>query len=230
MSGLNCKNILDFFRQKDDERNLVSSMLHMFSITLISMSLVDLTWFSISGNFCVPYLTLGQFFWFGFTNRGINYEEYDCLTPSVVNLMRIIILLCFMAMIFSLVGFYLDLVAPKTEIYRLSRKYSGASVSTILFIMTIVMMSYYVVIILQDSIRDKYPNSDFDVSYGLGFYLLALAGGLQALNLLYTLLLPYKSSYQDDDRCLIDGFDDMDNFDSPTPPPPYSMPPPPYTP
>lgn len=53
------------------------------------------------------------------------------------------------------------------------------------------------------------------------------------MGIIYTLILPFNSStyLRDDDRCLIDGFDDgLDTFNSPTPPPPYSIPPPPYTP
>lgn len=56
------------------------------------------------------------------------------------------------------------------------------------------------------------------------------SGGAEALGVIYNLILPFKSSHQDDDSCLIDGFDDMNHFQSPTPPPPYSLPPPPYTP
>lgn len=59
---------------KDDESNIISATFHIITITLTSMSLVDLTWFNITGG-CVPYLTLGQFFWFGFTNNpSIDYS------------------------------------------------------------------------------------------------------------------------------------------------------------
>lgn len=220
----------ELFYQKDDERNLISATFHMIAITLISMSLGDLTWFTISGNVCVPYLTLGQFFWFGYGGKGVNYTDYDCIDSSTVNMMRIIILLCFMAMLFSLIGFFLDIIGPRTLIYRMFRRYSVAGISTILFVMTIVTMSYYIIVLLQDAIEDEDPKVYYDVSYGFGFYLVACAGGVQALGLLYSLVLPYKSSYQEDDRCLIDGFDDMSHFESPTPPPPYSLPPPPYSP
>lgn len=58
---------VQWIHPKDDESNIISATFHMITITLISMSLVDLTWFNISGGVCIPYLTLGQFFWFGFT-------------------------------------------------------------------------------------------------------------------------------------------------------------------
>jgi hypothetical protein len=59
---------------KDDDRNLVSATFHMITITLISMSLVDLTWFTISGDLAIPNLTLGQFFWFGYSGADVDYS------------------------------------------------------------------------------------------------------------------------------------------------------------
>lgn len=128
-------------------------------------------------------------------------------------------------------GFILDIVSPRTLIYRMFRRYAVSGTATILFVMTIITMSYYVVILLEDTIEDKTSKNYYEVSYGLGFYLVAFAGGVQAVGLMYSLILPYKSAYEEDDSCLIDGFDDESHFQSPTPPPPYSLtPPPPYSP
>ncbi|XP_050294280.1 transmembrane protein 127-like [Anthonomus grandis grandis] len=229
---INLTSIKEFFYQKDDERNLISAAFHMMTITLISMSLGDLTWFKIDGHNCVPYLTLGQFFWFGYSDVGVDFTDLSCLDGTLVNLMRIIILMCFMAILFSLMGFFLDVIGPKALLYRMLRRYSVAGTATVLFIMSIITMSYYVIVLLQNAIESEYPRTYYDISYGFGFYLVTIAGGVEALGLLYTLILPYRSSYQEDDRCLMDGFDDMSHFESPTPPPPYSVlpPPPPYTP
>lgn len=51
---------------KDQERNLFSATLHMMTVSMISMSLAGLKWFTISGGVCTPYLTLSDFFWFGY--------------------------------------------------------------------------------------------------------------------------------------------------------------------
>ncbi|XP_066252685.1 transmembrane protein 127-like [Euwallacea similis] len=225
---VNFSYIKELFHQKDEERNLILATFHMIAITLICMSMGDLTWFIIDGGTCVPYLTLGQFFWFGYTDDGIDYNDYKCLDSSIVNMMRIIILLLFMAILFSLLGFFLDIIGPRTLIYKMFRRYSVAGISTILVIMIIVTMSYYTVMLLQNSIEGRSSLKNCDVSYGFGFYLMTFAGCIEALGVLYSLMLPYKTSQQEDDRCLIDGFDD--HFQSPTPPPPYSLPPPPYTP
>lgn len=65
--------VAQWIRPKYDESNIIAATFHMLTITLISMSLVDLTWFFMSGHVCVPYLTLGEFFWFGFSNDDIEY-------------------------------------------------------------------------------------------------------------------------------------------------------------
>lgn len=67
-------NALQRLHSKDDDRNLISATFHMITISLISMSLVDLTWFTISGDVAVPNLTLGQFFWFGYSGANVNYS------------------------------------------------------------------------------------------------------------------------------------------------------------
>lgn len=72
------KTFVQWIHPKDDESNIISATFHMITITLISMSLVDLTWFNITGGVCVPYLTLGQFFWYGFpiSYTGLLYVNF----------------------------------------------------------------------------------------------------------------------------------------------------------
>ncbi|KAL1509859.1 hypothetical protein ABEB36_004534 [Hypothenemus hampei] len=226
--NINATTLRKLFYQKDDERNLISATFHMTVITLISMSLGDLPWFVINTTACVPYLTLGQFFWFGYGQT--EYKDYYCLDSTIVNMMRIIILLSFMAIIFCLIGFFMDITGTKSlTYYRMFRRYSVAGICSSLFIMTIITMSYCIIMFLQETIgQDLMENNS--ISAGLGFYLLAFAGGVQSLGVLYNLILPYKSSEEDDIACILDGFDDSNRFQNLTPPPPYSLPPPPYTP
>ncbi|XP_044258448.1 transmembrane protein 127-like [Tribolium madens] len=225
------RSFLQILQSKNDDRNLISATFHMITITLISMSLVDLTWFTISGDVAVPNLTLGQFFWFGYTNS-VNYSDYDFINSTIVNLMRTTILLCFMAIIFSLAGFFLDIMGPKSILYRMIRRYAVAGTCTVLWIMAIVSISYYIVLLLEDSVEKTSLKVETTVSYGDGFYLLASAGGVSLIGIFYNLIVANHpvGYYREDDRCLI-GYDDgFDTFNSPTPPPPYNVPPPPYTP
>lgn len=59
-------NMYHWFNSKDQERNLFSAALHMVTVSMISMSLAGLKWFTISGGVCTPYLALSDFFWFGY--------------------------------------------------------------------------------------------------------------------------------------------------------------------
>jgi hypothetical protein len=102
----------------------------------------------------------------------------------------------------------------------------------VLWIMAIVSISYYIVLLLEDSLAKLSLKVDTTVSYGYGFYLFAASGGVALVGIFYNLIVAHHpvGYYREDDRCLI-GFDDgLDTFNSPTPPPPYNVPPPPYTP
>lgn len=52
--------------------NLIAAAFHIATITLITMSSVELDWFVISGNVCTPSLTLSQFYRFGYGNYVVN--------------------------------------------------------------------------------------------------------------------------------------------------------------
>ncbi|XP_017774877.1 PREDICTED: transmembrane protein 127-like [Nicrophorus vespilloides] len=231
-------HILQWVHPKSQERNLISAAFHMITITLISMSMVELKWFSIYGGVCASYLTLSQFFWFGYTDNNIASPEFDCINSTIVNMMRIIILLCFMAIIFSLAGFFLDVIGPKSYLYFFIRKYALASTFTVMWIMAIISTCYYVAVLLEDSLDDLYPKIDTSVTYGYGFYLITATGGVAVIGTFCTLILMHTSSPElysggdgSDDACLIDGFEEgFEAFNSPAPPPPYNVPPPPYAP
>lgn len=74
MPGHFIYNAVHWLNPKKMEKNLVSAAFHMITITLISMSMVDLQWFTISGDVCTPYLTLSFFFWFGYAEYNVNNE------------------------------------------------------------------------------------------------------------------------------------------------------------
>ncbi|KAF5269343.1 hypothetical protein FQA39_LY08735 [Lamprigera yunnana] len=211
--------------------NLVPAAFHIVTITLISMSLVQVPWFMISGDVCIPYLTVGQFFVFGY-NEEVHDYAYDCINGTIVNMMRTIILLSFMAIIFSLAGFFLDILGPKNIMYRFVRRYALASACTVFWILAIISVSYYVTLLLEESLENVYPGKDATVTYGYGFHLIASTGAVVLVGTFCSfVLMQTNDSYRNDERCLINRYgDNVEAFDSPTPPPPYSIPPPPYTP
>jgi hypothetical protein len=60
----------------------------------------------------------------------IQFSALQCVTPEIASLMRVIIILCFMAMICSLVGFFLDIVGPTKKIMKLIQRNSLPSIFT----------------------------------------------------------------------------------------------------
>lgn len=212
-------------------RNLVPAAFHIVAVTLISMSLVQVPWFVIKGGVCSPYLSIGQFFSFGYVNDDTRNLAY-CITGTIVNLMRTIILFLFMAIIFSLAGFFMDILVPKNIIYKIFRKYAVPGTGTVFWITAIICICYYVTILLEESLENTYPEIDTSVTYGYGFYLIASAGGIALIGTFCTVIVMQAAeSSRNDERCLINRYsDNIETFDSPTPPPSYSIPPPPYAP
>lgn len=83
MPGQLFTTFMQWIHPKNDEGNIIFATFHIITITLVSMSLVDLTWFNISGGICGPTLTLGQFFWFGYSyNPTYNYSSKSFHTFS----------------------------------------------------------------------------------------------------------------------------------------------------
>lgn len=62
---------LQWLNPKKQDKNPISAAFHMINITLITMSMVELNWFNIYGDVCTPFITLSQFFWFGYTIRDV---------------------------------------------------------------------------------------------------------------------------------------------------------------
>ncbi|XP_022919792.1 transmembrane protein 127-like [Onthophagus taurus] len=234
MSSNCCSNTFQWLHPHNQDKNVICAIVHMITITLVAMSMVKLDWFVISGGVCTPSLSLSLFFSFGYTYQKYPNNEYNCINETIVNMMRVIILLCFMAIIFSLCGYFLHIVGPKSSIYNFMRKYAMASTCTVLWVLAIISTCYYVAMLLDDSLADLYPSVETVVSYGYGFYLITAAGAVSVVGTfcILTLMNTPTPIYRADDTCLIDDFNEnnMDTFNSQTPPPPYSAPPPPYTP
>lgn len=101
-----------------------------------------------------------------------------------------------MAIIFSLGGFFLDILAPKAHFYTCVRRYAVPNIClgvycfvlhkiminvlfVVLWIMAVISASYSVVVLLEDSLGKLYPAVDCTVAYGSGFYLIAGTGKLK---------------------------------------------------
>ncbi|KAL3278603.1 hypothetical protein HHI36_016145 [Cryptolaemus montrouzieri] len=225
---------LQWINRKDENQNLFAAVFHISTITLVSMSMVGLPWFSISGGVCLQQLTLGEFFWFGSPLSDYDPSDVECITTNLINMMRLTIVLCLLVIMLSLGGFFMDILVPKTHVNKMFFKYAipGTCTGSVILVMIIVSISCYIVLLLEDSLAKRYPKVDSDVKYGPGFYFLSSAGVVSLFGMYYTLNMVQDSSRYctDDDQCLVDAFDDNTSFNYLALPPPYNIPPPPYAP
>lgn len=83
MERLSFFSYIRWLQPNDSNRNSVSAFFHMITIALISTSLVQLSWFQITGGICVPHLSVYTFFTFGYTDTpktrtvDIYNQEYE---------------------------------------------------------------------------------------------------------------------------------------------------------
>ncbi|PNF23554.1 hypothetical protein B7P43_G05608, partial [Cryptotermes secundus] len=236
---------------KEQERNFVAAFFHMATIALTCTSLAQLGWFRLKGGHCAPHLAVYQFFSFGYFDTGtrqtdlqfharevsssplpIQYHSpsgtLQCVTPEIASLMRVIIILCFMAMICSLVGFFLDIVGPTKKAMKVIQRNSIPSIFTVLWVIAIIGVCYDVTKLIE--------VSGIQVYYEYGCYTITAAGAVAVCATACNLLQYHSPIEEIQRRPLIDDWDGIETFsvmgsgprgaDTPlesiTPPPPYS--------
>ncbi|GLG95588.1 RING-box protein 1A [Gryllus bimaculatus] len=236
---------------KEQERNFLAAFFHMATIALTCTSLAQLGWFRLRGGHCAPHLAVYQFFSYGYfdtnpvendmlitsekevdTSTGSYFlpETLQCVTPEIATLMRIIILLCFMAMISSLVGFFLDIVGPTKKVLKVVRRNAVPSIITVILVVIIIGVCYYITLLLENVGMQEYK---VQVSYEYGCYTITAAGAVAVFATACNLFQNPTMSEDVQRRRLIDDWDGLETFyvgehgrDTPLesipPPPPYT--------
>ncbi|XP_049952780.1 transmembrane protein 127-like [Schistocerca serialis cubense] len=251
MHNQNCFPRQRWSLPKDQERNFVAAFFHMATIALTCTSLAQLGWFRIRGSICSPHLAVYQFFSADYpteTERDYTFSEFSppvtiqyypqketprCMNQEIANLMRTVILLCFMAMSSSLLGFFLDIIGPTTKILRTIRRNAIPSIFTVICVVAIIGLCYYITTLLQRVIQNSNPEREVKVAYEYGCYTIT-AAGVVAVFATASNLLQYYSPNEDAERQRIFGdWDGLETFsvggwgrgtplESIPPPPPYS--------
>uniref|UniRef100_A0A1B6GPG2 Transmembrane protein 127 transmembrane region domain-containing protein n=1 Tax=Cuerna arida TaxID=1464854 RepID=A0A1B6GPG2_9HEMI len=237
---------------KDEDRNFVAAFFHLITIVLICTSLVQLKWFRLWGGHCVAHLSTNQFFGFGefyattqsqyhLRNGGlitspsgyvIHYntstESLACVTPDVANLMHILIILAVLSMFSSSVGFCLDMVGPTRHYLKLLRRNAVPSITTVLLVITMVGTSYFVTKSLEVSLYEMKIQSDMQITYDYGCYVVTAAGSFSILATACNLLQsPVVVEDLQRHARLVEDWDGPETFsvgmrNMPHPPPPYT--------
>lgn len=228
---------------RDNERNYVAAFFHAISAFLTTLSLIHLNWFRIFGNLCSPHLALYQFMRLGYFESNIHdssiklsvtidyhtgSEVLQCITPEVLNLMRVLVMLSFLCIFCSMVGFCLDMIGPTKKSLRFVRRNGLPSTWAVLIIITMVGVCYLVTNALEYAIQELYESRRFHIAYGYGVYTITAAGAVSLLATACNLLQdPAVQVIETPPReRLVEDYDGLETFSvgmrNLPPPPPYT--------
>uniref|UniRef100_A0A6M2DPQ9 Putative conserved plasma membrane protein n=1 Tax=Xenopsylla cheopis TaxID=163159 RepID=A0A6M2DPQ9_XENCH len=112
----------------------------------------------------------------------------SCVNPHIVNLMRVVILLCAMVLVFSVTGLVLELGAPTGPALRLLRRNAVCASCVVLTIVSIIGVCYWITVQLEMAARGVL------VEYDDGCYVMTAAGAVAILSAAVTLLQATPSS------------------------------------
>ncbi|XP_073998062.1 transmembrane protein 127-like [Rhodnius prolixus] len=235
------------------ERNHVAALFHLLSIIFTSSALFKMSWFRIWGNHCTSPLALYQFMKLGYfessgrptsldlpklevTTSSIVIEYHTdndvmyCITPDVLNLMRVLIMLCVLCIFYSMIGFCLDVIGPTKKSLRFIRRNSLPSIWAVLTVVAIVGVCYLITRSLEHAVRNMNSTYGIHITYEYGCYAITAAGALSLLATTCNLLQEPSAPRPIPDGAvrqrLVGDFEDLEamsvNLRNMPPPPPYS--------
>lgn len=255
-------------REKEKEKNLLSAVLSMVVIALLSTAIAQPRWFKLKGGGCSKSsLGVNEFLYVGYfdtnsddvtasadgemasVNGGTSqmpvvYHSYDdkfvnCVTPTIVSLLRLVIAFLFLGIATSSFAFFMDTWGVSHRILKTLRRNAVGTIFTVLFCVTIIGICYFLSTLIshQQELTRMNKGAKVEVKFDVSFFLLTAAGSVAVLATAANVLRRYPSSddLQDDDA-LLDEFDGMETFsvncinNGDVPPLRYLPPPPPYSP
>lgn len=190
------------WRLKERERNLPAAILSIVVIATLSTALVHPRWFYLQGGGCGhKYLGVQQFFYVGyfetsprlfvnglsrppsFVYYGLNEEMKDCVTPTIVSLQRVLIVLCFLAILSSLLQFFMDALGVMYKWLRVIRRNAFCSVLTVVLCLGVVGTCYCVATLMEEQQEATKPSraSRVQVRFSVSYHLVAAAGAVAIL-------------------------------------------------
>lgn len=185
-------------------RNYGAAFFQMMTIALLCTSLAQPSWLSLitrassstrPGESCPKHLTPYQFFDYGYFESGETIRNTTgnaairlfyhsavgtlaCLTPSIVNLFKVILMLVIVAIIVSFIGFLLDVLGTKSRLSLSVRSNGLLTIPTVLIAAAVVSLVYYITVLVE---RENHHFHFVEVSFDYGFFTLSAAGGTALL-------------------------------------------------
>uniref|UniRef100_A0A1E1XDF0 Putative conserved plasma membrane protein n=2 Tax=Amblyomma TaxID=6942 RepID=A0A1E1XDF0_9ACAR len=190
------------WRLKERERNLLAAVLSIVVIATLSTALVHPRWFYLQGGGCGhKYLGVQNFFYVGYFEAfprlfvngpsrlpsyiyyGWNEVMKDCVTPTIVSLQRVLIVLCFLAILSSLLQFFMDALGVTYKWLRVIRRNAFCSIVTVGLCLGVVGTCYYISTLMevQQEMTKPSRSSRVEVSFSVSYHLVAAAGAAAVL-------------------------------------------------
>lgn len=189
-------------RPKECERNLSAALLSIVVIATLSTALVHPHWFHLKGGSCTrKYVGVQEFFYIGYfettprtladefsrvpsyTYYGLNEELKDCVTPTIVRLLRAVIVMCFLAILSSLLQFFMDALGVVYKFLGAVRQNGACSILTVIFCIALLGTCYYISVLMeqqQDATRPMH-TSQVEVRFSTSYHLATAAGAVAVL-------------------------------------------------
>lgn len=224
-------SIFDSFKKR--ERNLLSACCAVFSIAILSVSLVETRWFYLNGGGCnVNYIGLAHFFAPGRLEYQIEMSKVNkneilvysfilpnglvlknCTNKKIMLVMRTLIAFVFMAIFSSCIGLMLDTFGCMKSGIKIIRRHGIFHILTVLFCLAINGFCFWISELINEQQFDTRGKvgKKIDVSFDVSYYLIVLASGLSILATAFTLIRRYPSDEDEQLERLLEeytGFED----------------------
>ncbi|XP_064466319.1 transmembrane protein 127-like [Ornithodoros turicata] len=217
-------------RPKEHERNLPAALLSVVVIATLATALVHPRWFHLRGGGCTrKYIGVHEFFYIGYfektshvfsdgamefpsyTYYGLDEELKDCVTPMIVCLQRIVIVLCFLAILSSLLQFFMDALGVTRRFLGPMRQNAVCSVLTVIFCVALLGDCYYISVLMEEQQEATRPihTSQVEVSFSTSYHLATAAGAIAVLAASTNLLRVPSASMTVSEPLLDDGSDEF---------------------
>ncbi|CAM1296822.1 TMEM127 (predicted) [Pycnogonum litorale] len=235
------------------ERNFIAAVFEIIVIAILATALAQPQWFHLVGGGCNhSYLGAYQFVYVGYfesrptslsssklltttSSSSLIYHDVtetldNCVTPKIVNLFRVVIALCFLAIISLIVQLISDIRGVNHKLLKLLRRNAIGSIIAVIFCVSIIGICYYMSILMehQQKMTRVRDGAKVMVQFHVSYYLITAAGSIAIIASAANLMKRYPSAFiprrfhhnshrrfMPNDNALLDDYDGQETFSVP---------------
>ncbi|XP_067126468.1 transmembrane protein 127-like [Centruroides vittatus] len=216
---------------KERERNIPAAILSIIVIATLSTALAQPKWFYLKGGGCThEYIGVQEFFYMGyfesvkstkmkdsdmyFIYHGYNDEMKYCVTPAIVNVIRTVIALCFIAILTTLVQFFFDTIGVRNKWLKTIRRNSLFNILTVLLCVVVIGLCFYISTLMEQQQKSTKINATtkVEIKFDVSYFLVSGAGAMAILAAAANLLRRYPIIESQSTQGLLDDADNTETF------------------